>query len=258
MKGVHVMSFTLYNAPQSTCSQRVRFVLNAKGIPFAEIKLDLLAGDQLKPDYLALNPNGVVPTLDHDGAIVIDSSVIIEYLDEVVPGRERFTPRDPVKRANMRALMRYIDEMPAAGVRVPTFNLAFLPRFAAMSEEEFLAFAESKPLRKEFMLAMGRTGFPQKEMDAAMQRLRRTYERMDSEIEKSGGPWLLGEEISLADIALMPAVVRMADLAQETAWQDLPRVQGWYDAICMHPAFRPTYYPGSLLTERFPHLRYRA
>ena len=201
------MSFTLYNAPQSTCSQRVRFVLNAKGLPFEEIKLDLLAGDQLKPEYLALNPNGVVPTLDHDGAIVIDSSVIIEYLDEVAPDRERFTPQDPVKRAHMRALMRFIDEMPAAAVRVPTFNLAFLPRFAAMSEEEFLAFAELKPLRKEFMLAMGRTGFPQKEMDAALQRLRRTYERMDAEIEKSGGPWLLGREVSLADIALMPAIV---------------------------------------------------
>jgi glutathione S-transferase len=251
------MSFTLYNAPQSTCSQRVRFVLNAKKISFAEIKLDLLAGDQLKPDYLALNPNGVVPTLDHAGAIVIDSSVIIEYLDEVVPTPESFTPRDPVTRARMRALMRFIDEMPAAAVRVPTFNLAFLPRFAAMSEEEFLAFAESKPLRKEFMLTMGRKGFPQKEMDAATQRLRRTYERMDSEIEKSGGPWLLGEEISLADIALMPAIVRMADLGQETAWQDLPRVERWYDAIRAHPAFRPTYYPGSLLTERFPHLRSR-
>jgi glutathione S-transferase len=251
------MSFTLYNAPQSTCSQRVRFVLNAKKISFAEIKLDLLAGDQLKPDYLALNPNGVVPTLDHDGAIVIDSSVIIEYLDEVVPTPESFTPRDPVTRARMRALMRFIDEMPAAAVRVPTFNLAFLPRFAAMSEEEFLAFAESKPLRKEFMLTMGRKGFPQKEMDAATQRLRRTYERMDSEIEKSGGPWLLGEEVSLADIALMPAIVRMADLGQETAWQDLPRVERWYDAIRAHPAFRPTYYPGSLLTERFPHLRSR-
>jgi glutathione S-transferase len=251
------MSFTLYNAPQSTCSQRVRFVLNAKKISFAEIKLDLLAGDQLKPDYLALNPNGVVPTLDHDGAIVIDSSVIIEYLDEVVPTPERFTPRDPVMRARMRALMRFIDEMPAAAVRVPTFNLAFLPRFAAMSEEKFLAFAESKPLRKEFMLTMGRKGFPQKEMDAATQRLRRTYERMDSEIEKSGGPWLLGKGISLADIALMPAIVRMADLGQETAWQDLPRVQHWYDAIRAHPAFRPTYYPGSLLTERFPHLRSR-
>src|SRR6516225_5714854 len=252
------MTFTLYNAPQSTCSQRVRFVLNAKGLVFEERKLDLLAGDQLAPAYLALNPNGVVPTLVHDGEVVIDSSVIIEYLDEIAPARERFTPQAAVERARMRSLMRFFDEVPAAAVRVPTYNLAFLPRFAAMSEREFLAFAESKPLRKEFMLAMGRTGFPQKEMDAALQRLRRTYERMDAELEKSGGPWLLGREVSLADIALMPAIVRMADLDQATAWQDLPRVQHWYDAVCRHPAFRPTYYPGSLLTERFPHLRTRA
>ena len=135
------MAFTLYNAPQSTCSQRVRFVLNAKAQPFAEKKLDLLAGDQLAPEYLKLNPNGVVPTLDHDGNVVIDSSVIIEYLDEVVP-QASFTPRDPAKRATMRSLMRFIDEMPAAAVRVPTFNLAFLPRFAAMSDDEFATFAE--------------------------------------------------------------------------------------------------------------------
>jgi glutathione S-transferase len=102
-----------------------------------------------------------VPTLDHDGNIVIDSSVIIEYLDEVEPGISNFTPRDPATRAAMRSLMRFIDEMPAAAVRVPTFNLAFLPRFAAMSEDEFVAFAESKPLRKEFMLEMGQKGFPQ-------------------------------------------------------------------------------------------------
>jgi glutathione S-transferase len=249
------MAFTLYNAPQSTCSQRVRFVLNAKAQPFEEKKLDLLAGDQLKPAYLALNPNGVVPTLDHDGSIVIDSSVIIEYLDEVVPSAANFTPRDPVARAKMRSLMRFIDEMPAAAVRIPTFNLAFLPRFAAMSEEEFLAFAESKPLRKEFMLAMGRTGFPQKEMDAAMGRLRRSYERMDESIEDSGGPWLLGADITLADISVMPAIVRMADLGRDGDWADLPRVAKWYDMIRAQPAFKPTYYPGSLLTERFPHLR---
>src|SRR5215211_3991940 len=96
------MAFTLYNSPPSTCSQRVRFVLNAKKLPFAEVKLDLMAGDQLKPEYLALNPNGVVPTLDHDGNIVIDSSVIVEYLDEVEPGISNFTPRDPVARARMR------------------------------------------------------------------------------------------------------------------------------------------------------------
>jgi glutathione S-transferase len=251
------MAFTLYNAPQSTCSQRVRFVLNAKQLPFKEEKLDLLAGDQLKPDYLALNPNGVVPTLDHDGKIVIDSSVIIEYLNEVAPEPENFAPTDPLGRAQMRALMRFIDEMPAAAVRVPTFNLAFLPRFAAMSEEEFLAFAESKPLRKEFMLAMGRTGFPEKEMNAALDRMRRTYERMDDAISESGGPWLMGGQPTLADISLMPAIVRMDDLGLAHMWADKPKVARWYDAIRAHPAFKPTYYFGSLLTERFPHLKER-
>jgi glutathione S-transferase len=59
------MAYKLYNAPQSTCSQRVRFVFNGKKILFDEVNLNLLEGDQLKPDYLKLNPNGVVPTLDH-------------------------------------------------------------------------------------------------------------------------------------------------------------------------------------------------
>jgi glutathione S-transferase len=246
------MAFILYNAPQSTCSQRVRFVLNAKQLPFDEVKLDLLAGDQLKPDYLKLNPNGVVPTLDHDGAIVIDSSVIIEYLDEVAPQAENFTPQQPAERARMRALMRFIDEMPAAAVRVPTFNLAFLPRFQAMSEEEFLAFADSKPLRKEFMLAMGRKGFPEKEMNAALDRLARTLVRMEESIAQSGGPWLMGKTLTLADIAVMPAIVRMADLDLDTMWKDKPTIARWYEAIRAHSAFKPTYYFGSLLTERFP------
>jgi len=247
------MAYKLYNAPQSTCSQRVRFVLNTKQLPYEEVRLNLLAGDQLKPDYLKLNPNGVVPTLDHDGQIVIDSTVITEYLDEVEP-EESFTPEDPVKRARMRALMHFIDEMPAAAVRVPTFNLAFLPNFQKMSREDFVAMAESKPLRKEFMMTMGQTGFPKAEMDAALSRLRRSYERMEAEIEASGGPWLLGKDITLADVAVMPALVRMDDLGMPD-WQDLPRVKKWFDNIRVHPSFAPTFYHGSLLSERFPHLR---
>jgi len=247
------MTYKLYNAPQSTCSQRVRFVLNAKGLPFDEVKLNLLEGDQLKPDYLKLNPNGVVPTLDHAGSIVIDSLVIAEYLDEVEP-EASFTPEDPVVRARMRALMHFIDEMPAAAVRVPTFNLAFLPSFQKMSREDFVTMAESKPLRREFMMTMGQTGFPKAEMDAALARLRRAYERMEREIAQSGGPWLLGQEITLADVAVMPALVRMNDLRLPD-WQDLPRVVTWFDNIRAQKAFAPTYYHGSLLSERFPHLK---
>jgi glutathione S-transferase len=247
------MAFTLYNAPQSTCSQRVRFVLNAKGLAFNEIKLNLLEGDQLKPDYLKLNPNGVVPTLDHDGAIVIDSTVITEYLDEVAPDNS-FTPENPVARARMRALMHFIDEMPAAAVRVPTFNLAFLPSFQKMSRVAFVAMAESKPLRREFMMTMGQTGFPKAEVDAALARLRRSYERMDAEITASGGPWLQGKAMTLADVAVMPALVRIDDLGIP-GWQDLPRVVAWFDNIRAQPAFQPTFYHGSLLSERFPHLK---
>lgn len=246
------MTFTLYNAPQSTCSQRVRFVLNAKALPFDEVKLDLLEGDQLKPDYLKLNPNGVVPTLVHDGAAVIDSAVIMEYLEEVEP--PQFTPEAPRERAAMRSLMRFIDEMPTPAVRVPTFNIAFLPRFQAMSEAEFIAFANSKPLRKEFMLRMGQKGFPDSEMKEAMDRLARTVVRMDDAIAASGGPWMMGKKLSLADIAVMPVMVRLADLKLDGMWADRPVVVRWYQMIKAHPAFRPTYYFGSLLTEKFPWL----
>ena len=246
--------FVLYNAPQSTCSQRVRFVLNAKKIPFEQHLLDLFSGDQLKPEYKAINPNAVVPALIHQGRTVLDSAVIIEYLDEVMPDPVCFTPVDPVEKAHMRWMMRYIDEIPAPAIRVPSYNLAFLPHFQKMSEEEFLALCESKPLRKEFLMAMGRTGFPQKDMDIATDKLQRTVVRMNEWITQSGGPWLMGKKLSLADIAVMPVIVRMADINMDDAWQDMPQIATWLSNIQTHEAFQPTYYSGSLLTEKYPHL----
>lgn len=248
------MSIVLYNAPQSTCSQRVRFVLHAKGLQFEEHKLNLLEGDQLRPEYLAINPNGVVPAIVHDGVPIIDSAVIIEYLDECFPEPNPLRPRDLKALAHMRTMMRYIDEMPAAAIRVPTFNIAFLPRFQKMTEAEFLAFAESKPLRKEFMLAMGQKGFPQKDMDEALGRVSRTVERMEMWIGQSGGPFLMGKQLTLADISLMPTLVRLEDLNLDHLWGKSSSVVRWFALVKMQAAFRSTYYPGSLLTEQFPHL----
>ena len=246
--------FVLYNAPQSTCSQRVRFVLNAKHLPFEEHRLDLFSGDQLKPDYLAINPNGVVPALLHNGDAVIDSAVIMEYLDEVRPEDSRFTPEDPVARARMRSMMRYIDEIPTPAIRIPSYNLAFLPHFREMSEEAFLELANSKPLRREFLLTMGRTGFPEKEMNEALDRLNRAVVRMDDWIAESGGPFLMGADMTLADIAILPVIVRMDDINLHEAWADRPAIGRWLEAMRAHEAFAQTYYHGSLLTEKYPHL----
>jgi glutathione S-transferase len=246
--------FLLYNAPQSTCSQRVRYALHAKGLPFEERRLDLFSGDQLKPDYLAINPNGVVPALVHDGVAVIDSAVILEYLEDIVPAAAPMRPAEPAEAARMRAMMRFVDEVPTPAIRVPSYNLAFLPHFQAMTEAEFRALCDSKPLRREFLMRMGRTGFPQAEMDEAMGRLRRGVERMALWLAEGGGPWLMGGAISLADLAIMPVIVRMDDIGLGHLWDDHPAVQDWLDGIRATPAFAATFYPGSLLTEKYPHL----
>lgn len=246
--------YVLYNAPQSTCSQRVRFSLHAKEIPFQQHKLDLFSGDQLKAEYLAINPNGVVPTLIVDGEPIVDSSVILEFLDETAGEKVSFTPEDPLERANMRSIIRFIDEVPTPAIRTPSYNLAFLPHFQAMPEDEFLELANSKPLRKEFLLKMGRTGFSDDDMNEALDRLQRAVDRMNETIENSGGPWLLGSELTLADISIMPVIVRMDDINLHKYWRDKPAIAEWLANIRAHPAFEPTFYFGSLLTEKYPHL----
>jgi glutathione S-transferase len=131
------------------------------------------------------------------------------------------------------------DSYPA--IRVPSYNLAFLPHFQKMSEEEFLALCESKPLRKEFLMTMGRTGFPQKEMDTAEDKLKRAVYRMNEWITQSGGPWLMGKSLTLADIAVMPVIVRMADINMDSVWKDLPQIKDWLENFQSHPAFSSTF-----------------
>lgn len=247
--------YVLYNAPQSTCSQRVRYVLHAKGLVFEEYKLDLFKGDQLQPGYLKINPNGLVPALVHNGNAVIDSSVIMEYLEDMLESVSPLRPADPLKAARMRTMMRYIDEVPTPAVRVPSYNVAFLPHYQAMTEEEFIALCESKPLRREFLLKMGRTGFPKAEMDEAIARLQRGIDRMAQWLTESGGPWLMGMDLTLADIAFMPVIVRLDDINLGNLWSDAPEIGQWLDQIRGTDAFAKTYYHGALLTEKYPHLQ---
>ena len=75
----------LYHNDMSVCAQKVRFTLAEKKLAWDSHHMNLRAGDQQKPEYLKLNPNALVPTLVDDGTVIIESTVINEYLDDAYP-----------------------------------------------------------------------------------------------------------------------------------------------------------------------------
>jgi glutathione S-transferase len=242
----------LYHAAHSTCSQKVRLVLHEKAVEFEEVRIDLGKKEQLKPDYLALNPNGVVPTLVDDGVAIVESSVICEYLDEKYP-HNPLVLSGLVERAQMRAWMHYIEEVAVGAIRVPSFNRAFLYRFEGQDQKAFEAQEiNPRPVRKELFQRMGSPkSFSREEIDKSLGELAETCRRMDEAIAKKG-PWLMGEQFTLADVLVMPSIDRMADLGLSSIWETkYPRVTAWYERLKARPAFKATYYPGSRVSDFF-------
>lgn len=233
---------TLYNFPVSTCSQKVKMALNEKQVPFTNYEVDWRAEEHLSDWYLKMNPNGVVPTLKHGERIVIDSSVINEYLEDVFP-QHPLLPREPYARAKVRAWRQYIDEVPTVSIRIPSFNLVILKRMSQKTDAEFEAAAEKRPLRKHFYQKMSRQGFSQAEFDQALERLRQTLERMERALEQS--EWVASDSFGIADISLMPTIVRLDDLNLAHLWSDLPGVTNWYRRAQGRPSFEATFYPGA-------------
>ncbi|MBT6291639.1 MAG: glutathione S-transferase family protein, partial [Rhodospirillaceae bacterium] len=99
----------LYHNDMSSCAQKVRTALAEKGLEWTGHHLDLRAGDTLTPDYLKLNPNGVVPTLIDNDFVLIESTVINEYIDDAYPDHP-LRPDDPRARAKMRLWTKKLDE----------------------------------------------------------------------------------------------------------------------------------------------------
>jgi maleylpyruvate isomerase len=97
------MSITVYGFWRSIASFRVRVALRLKGLQFEEIPIDILSGEQFKPDYAAVNAERVVPTFIHDGHSIFQSLAIIEYLDDIQP-KPRLIPEDVRERAYARSL----------------------------------------------------------------------------------------------------------------------------------------------------------
>jgi maleylpyruvate isomerase len=93
----------LFGYFRSGTSHRVRIALNLKGLTYETVPVHLLKGEQRQDAYRALNPQGLVPTLEDGGARIGQSLAIIDYLEEVHP-EPPLLPADPVGRARVRAL----------------------------------------------------------------------------------------------------------------------------------------------------------
>ena len=75
----------LYHNDMSSCAQKVRFALAEKELDWDGVVLDLRRGEQQQPEYLKINPKGLVPALEHDGEIIVESNIILDYLNEAFP-----------------------------------------------------------------------------------------------------------------------------------------------------------------------------
>jgi len=97
----------LYSYWRSSAAYRVRIALKLKNIPFELVAAHLARGEHRQPAYLEINPQGLVPALEHDGTLLVQSLAIIEYLDSVAP-EPRLLPLDPVDRARVAAMAQAV------------------------------------------------------------------------------------------------------------------------------------------------------
>lgn len=238
------MSFTLYHHGSSVCAAKVRFAMDEKGLNWDGVYVDILKGEQFDPDYLKLNPKGVVPTLVHDAIVVPDSTVIIEYLDQIEPGTS-VHPRDPWERAQARYWTKAVDEdlHPACGA--VTFVCSHRHTvMKTLGEEKLKAFLASTPKIsvtsnwKDLKDSYVRYGFDApgaadkvRLYDSYLQKMEAALERQD---------WLVGNRFSIADISLTPYVNRLAMMSMRGMWENgrLPNVERWFAAIEARPNFK--------------------
>ena len=120
----------LYHHNISVCAQKVRLSLYEKGLAWEERHVDLMRSEQISPAYLALNPKGVVPTIVHDGQPVIESTVILEYLEEAFP-ETPLRPVAPLDRARMRVWAKTPDDGLHAACGTVTYAAAFADQVLA-------------------------------------------------------------------------------------------------------------------------------
>jgi len=225
-----------YDNDMSVCAQKVRLVLAAKNLDYERHTLDLRAGDQFKPDYLKLNPKAVVPTIVDQNVPIIESAVIIAYLDDAYPDPP-LKPSDPLLRATMLRWVILPDASLHDACGLTSFALAFRHQLAALPPEALAAIYAKNPdeKRRRHMQTVVEKGLEAPGVGAALRTYNGSIQSMAKVLSES--QWLAGDSWSLADITMLPYVLRLEHLGLDWFWSDAPQVADWF-ARCKE---RPEY-----------------
>jgi glutathione S-transferase len=231
------MTLELYHADHSVCAQKVRIALAEKQLDWTSHLLDLMAGDTYRPEYVRINPKRVVPALVDDGTVIVESTVINEYLDDAFPDPP-LRPAAPADRARMRLWTKQLDEGIHYSTGVISNGMVFHPlRLQTRSREEILAEIESHPdpSRRERQREALEKGLDSRFFKAAVKRLDTMLDDMEEAL--SSGPWLAGDSYSLADAGLAPYVTRLDNIHFLDATAEHPRVMDWFDRVRARPSY---------------------
>ena len=224
----------LYHAVNSVCAQKVRLALAEKGLQAQDHMLKL-NGDQYDPAYLKLNPNGVVPTLVHDGHVVLESTVMLYYLDDVFP-QPPLMPADPLDRVKVRLINKQVDEYVHNACIVLTFAIAFRPALLDKPPEEREASFGRSPIRNraEYKRDVVRHGLDSTFVAGAVQDMVKLVKAIDKHLD--GSAYLAGDAWSNAEAAVIPYVLRLELLGLAGLWEGLPAVADWWARVRARPS----------------------
>jgi glutathione S-transferase len=227
----------LYHDWRSFCSIKVRLCLAEKRLSWESRFVDLIKLEHMTPQYLELNPNGVVSTLVHDGVPIYESTLINEYLDEVfqdVP----LMPADPAERARARFWVKFEDDVLHPVIRPATFALMMSPELAQRSDRELedMVAAHPNKQRAEELRRAARAPIDQQKIDAAKQAMQAALDRLERRLTEA--PWLGGQTYSLADIAAAPFIDRLEELNLSGLWSGKPALADWISRTKSRPSYQ--------------------
>jgi glutathione S-transferase len=230
---------TLYHHLQSPCAAKVRTVLTEKKLSWESRIVDIIEKDNLKPEYLALHPKGLVPTLVDDGNVVVDSTIIMEYLDTAYD-KDSLKPPTAYAQVQMRKWTKWVDEVQHPNWPGLAWLILIRPRWLQKSEDEISALLVKliDPVRRERQKRMLAQGFEAPEFMASM----RTFDTSLADMEKALGSnlWLAGDEVSLADCAMLPYVASGELFGLGMMIEARPRVANWLHRFKQRPSFEVT------------------